>query len=320
MKRNSILGGLIWCTLLAGTLLDRLAFAWIELLFLFAPLVIVPLGLELTSRTERGMGQGIAPSWPERIARTIQLPAALLVVASFFCERGQLEAILAAGWFVFCAILACAGILRIRRGALKLLDHAIPAISFLYLPIGAAWLLASRIGLEPLHFQEPVVLLTAVHFHYAGFSAPLLARSVGRALDPAKAARGIGISFRIVALGVVLGPGILAAGFVIHPASKLLAALVLAASEIGLAALFFLALRKVHGVVARFLIGLAAAAVLFSMVLAAIWAIGEYPLQPFVGLGEMARLHGSANAFGFTLCGLLGWILAADPRQGKGST
>jgi hypothetical protein len=319
MKRNSILGGLIWCALLLGTLVDKLAFTWIELLFLFAPLVIVPLGLELTSHTEQGMEPGIVPSWPERIARTIQLPAALLVVVSFFCEPGRGAAILAGGWFVFCAFLAFAGILRLRRGAWKLLDHAIPAFSFLYIPIGAAWLLASRIGREPLHFQEPIVLLTAVHFHYAGFSAPLLARSVGRALDPAKAGGAIGTAFRIVAVGVVLGPGLLAAGFVIHPVCKLLAALVLAASEIGLAALFFLALRKVHGFAARFLIGIAAASVLFSMVLAAIWAIGEYPLQPFVGLGEMARLHGSANAFGFTLCGLLGWILVADPRRGKGS-
>jgi len=41
-----------------------------------------------------------------------------------------------------------------------------------------------------------------------------------------------------------------------------------------------------------------------------VWAIGEYPLQQFVNLDQMERFHGTANALGFTLCGLLGWILA----------
>jgi hypothetical protein len=55
--------------------------------------------------------------------------------------------------------------------------------------------------------------------------------------------------------------------------------------------------------------------VVFSMVMAALWAIGEYPLQPFVHLAEMARLHGTANAFGFTFCGLFGWIVAGVERS-----
>lgn len=315
MKRNAILGGIVWCALFLGTLNDKLAFAWIQLLFLFAPLVIVPLGLELAARTEMRN----VPSLPERIARVIQGPAALLAVGSFFVDRGWVSASLASAWFVSCALLALGGFLRILRGAWKRIDHGLLAASFLYLSIGAAWLEASRLGLEPLHFQEPIVLLTAVHFHYAGFAAPLLARSVFRAFNPAESQRVLRITLRAIVLGVLLGPGLLAAGFVAGPLCKLLAALVLAASEIGLAACFFLALRKVTTLASRLLIGTAAASVVFSMVLAALWAIGEYPLQPFVGLGEMARLHGTANAFGFTLCGLVGWILAAKSEPAKES-
>lgn len=315
MKRNAIIGGLIWCGLFAGTLADRLSFAWIELLFLLAPLVIVPLGLELILRTK----EGVAPSLPERIARFIQLPAAMLGLVSFFVERGGLAATLAGGWFLLSLLLALGGFLRILRGGWKNLDSAIPAIAFIYLPVGAAWLEASRLGLEPLHFQEPIVLLTAVHFHYAGFAAPLLARSVGGVFTASKPHRAIYTLYRVVVTGVLLGPGMMAAAFVISPRCKLMAALIFAASEIGLAVLFFATLRRVHGLSARLLIAISAGSVIFSMVLAAIWAAGEYPLQPFVGLGEMARLHGTANAFGFTLCGLLGWTLAARPRITKGS-
>jgi hypothetical protein len=66
------------------------------------------------------------------------------------------------------------------------------------------------------------------------------------------------------------------------------------------------------------LIGAAGAVQL--LILAALWSVGEYPLQPFVHLAEMARLHGTANAFGFTLCGLLGWVRATTPmRASEGS-
>jgi len=60
--------------------------------------------------------------------------------------------------------------------------------------------------------------------------------------------------------------------------------------------------------------------VLFAMVFAGAWAIGEYPLQPFVHLAQMAKFHGTANATGFTVCGLLGWTIAgrgATPTKGE---
>lgn len=49
------------------------------------------------------------------------------------------------------------------------------------------------------------------------------------------------------------------------------------------------------------------------MALAASWALGEFPLQPFVDLGRMERIHGTLNAVGFGVCGLIGWLNA--PRE-----
>ncbi len=42
-----LVGGVAWTVLVAATLAGRLALSTIELLFLLAPLVIVPLGLDL---------------------------------------------------------------------------------------------------------------------------------------------------------------------------------------------------------------------------------------------------------------------------------
>jgi hypothetical protein len=49
---SALLGGVVWGALAAGSLAGRIDLGTIELLFLLAPLVIVPLGLELSARLE----------------------------------------------------------------------------------------------------------------------------------------------------------------------------------------------------------------------------------------------------------------------------
>lgn len=315
MKRNVITGAIVWCALFIAAQTEAIDLAWIELLFLLAPLVIVSLGLFLTVRME---GASAAPH-PEGIARMIQLPAALMVVVSFFFQPGIFAAGFASAWILVCGLLAAGAFLRIVRGALTRLDLLCPAAAFVYSLIGAGWLVASRMGLNPMGFEEPIVLLTAVHFHFAGFAAALLARAAGRATAESHASGMTAAFFRIVTAGVLIGPGLLAIGFVAGPRVKLAAALILAVSEVGLAISFVFALKSVARFTAQLLLTVAAASVAFSMALAAVWAIGEYPLQQFVNLDQMERFHGTVNALGFTLCGLLGWILAsAKPSQQEG--
>jgi hypothetical protein len=275
------------------------------LLFLLGPLVVVPLGLELCVRFtyEKEIGLLI------RIARKLQLPGALCVVASFWLPQGIVATILALPWFVLGCVVGLEGLMALIHGEFRKLKTACMIASFLYLPIGCAWLVASRFGLTPMGFQEPIVLLTAVHFHFAGFAAPLLALAAGTAIE--KKTVVLQRIFNIVATGVLAGPGLLAAGFVIGPHLKLATALLVAFSEAGLSLFFLADVRALQPRLAQMLVTISAASVLFAMVLAVVWAVGEFPLQPFVHLDEMARFHGTANAFGFVLCGLAGWTLAA---------
>lgn len=305
MRWNAIVGLGVWVLVFIAGQLRWHELGWIELAFLFAPLAVVPLGLELTWHAEAGFARRL----PERIARVLQLPGALAVTASFLLPRGRVAAMLAAGWVLVCALLALGSAVRIYDGGLRRFDSTFPIVAFLYLPVAGAWLVASRLGLTPMNFQEPVVLLTAVHFHYAGFAAAILARSSRAASIRAK--RQPAGFLNCVALGVLTGPGLVASGFVIGPRVKLCGALLIAVSEVGLAVCFVHSIWWVDDLRAKLLIGTAAASVIFSMFFAGIWAVGEYPLQPFVHLAEMARIHGTANAFGFTLCGLLGWMRAA---------
>jgi YndJ-like protein len=316
MSRSAIAGGIVWIGLVAASRLQWARLNTIELLFLLGPLVIVPLGLELcvgfTQEDECGL--------PIRIVGWIQLPAAFCATASFWFQPGVAAAILALPWFGFGCLIAFGGLRMLIQGEFKSLKMVCLIVSFLYLPVGCAWLIASRLGLTPMGFQEPIVLLTAVHFHFAGFGAPLLALAAVSAIDRKGALQRR--TFNVVAAGILAGPGLLAAGFVIGPSVKLAMALLVACSEIGLSLFFLAEIRAIRPRFAQMLVAISSASVFFAMVLAGVWAIGEFPLQPFVHLDEMARLHGTANSLGFILCGLLGWTISAhraarlegDPR------
>jgi len=306
MKRNAIFGGILWMGIAIASRVSLVRLTSIELLFLLGPLVVVPLGLELCAQ--------ILPEenlrFFHRIAPWIQFSAAICVIASFWFSPGADATILVVPWFCFGCMAAVVALWNLIRGGRKHLQNLCAIASFLYLPVGCAWLGASRLGLTPMGFQEPIVLLTAVHFHFAGFAAPLLALAVASKsrLDSPAARR----MFRIVAAGVLAGPGLLAAGFVIGPRMKLAAALIVACGETGLALYFLTAIRNLQPRVAQVFVTISAFSVLFAMFFAAVWAMGEFPLQPFVHLDQMARFHGTANALGFVLCGLVGWTIATS--------
>jgi len=301
--RNTMIGGGIWLMIaVAGRFSGKLERSWIELLFLFAPLVIVPLGLELTMRLD---GRVPAPRL-EKLAAGIQLPAALATALSFYSLPQSVIVGLAASWLAFVLLLAMERLWRILRTRSRSFDELSALLAFAYLAVGAAWFLASRLGWHPLDFREPIVLLTAVHFHYAGFAAAILVRALWHILK-----RGFvrSLLFPVAAAGALGGPALLAAGFVIGPALKLIAALLVALGEIALAGCFIASLSDLTRAGARILLFVSAASVAVAMCLAALWAFGEFPRQPFLDIARMAAWHGSLNAFGFTFCGLAAFVL-----------
>lgn len=308
---RSVMGGFtVWLVFLKLMARQYADITWIDALFLFAPLVIVPLGLELTARME----QGSVPSSLERLARAAQLPAALCATAAFLFTPGRIAASLAAVYAAFCAVLGLAGFLRLAGGGWRRLDAASPAVAFLSLPVAGVWLVASRMGMEPMGFHEPFVLLTAVHFHYAGFAAAMLVRPVAR-FFAGRGKRGItAIAIRAAAIGALAGPIALAIGFLYGPRWKFYCTTVLALSETGLAIAFIAALRLVQRRSARALIACASASVAASMIFAVLWAYGEFHVPPVMNMTTMANFHGTMNALGFALCGLAGWALEFGDR------
>jgi YndJ-like protein len=172
-----------------------------------------------------------------------------------------------------------------------------------YLAVAGAWLVASRAGLHPAGFEEPIVLLTAMHFHFAGFASAIIAGLTVRRFRGQPGANLV----RAAALAVVVGPGLLGLAFLAGPKVKLIGALLVAVGQIGLAAAMARISLQARRGWGRWLLLVAAGSVATGMIFAAVWAIGEYPLQPFVDIRKMAQIHGVLNALGFAGCALLAW-------------
>ena len=275
----------------------------LELLFLFAPLVIVPLGMEL--------GSGIGGGWCEELARRLQPAGAALAVVAICLAPGPRAAIVSAGWMVICLLMAGGGVVSLVRtlwrdasGGARATSIAI-CIARIDLAVGGAWLVASRLGMRPMGIQGPIGLLTAVHFHFAGFATATIA---ARTLQFAER-RGEYRWLKPV-VGLVAGlPIVVAVGFVVSPAVKMVAAILFSASVAGLAIAVRACGREAENATARVLLEVAAGSVFASMVLSAAYAVADFAGSDVLTIPQMARTHGILNAVGFCLLGILGWLV-----------
>ncbi len=282
-----------------------------EKLFLFAPLVVVPLVLALVRTPDR---RGVE-SKSYRLSCLAQPICAAGLVGSYFFPPGAEAALLASGWLALTLVIALFGLTRfVSRPSLCIEEVGIDA-GLIYVGIGGLWILGSRLGVRPLEFNEIIVLLTAIHFHYAGLSALIIAGLTGRFLV-GKVPSTRWTVYRLAIGGMILGITLLAAGITFSPTIEIGAAFLLAASLLMIS--FFIVtviVPQASRRLAQILFLLSAGSVVLSMILACLYAYEEFTQKLIMGIPYMARTHGIANAFGFVLCGLLGFLLLEPPSR-----
>ncbi len=298
---SAILGAVVWVFLTMLAAMGKAPLGVIELLFLFAPLVVVPLGLAL--------GRLVAPlelRVIDRTARILQPVAAALVIGSFWFSPGWKAGALAGPWLIVSGLVALAGIASLVRDRSRSLAALAVNVGRIDLGIAGYWLVLSRLGSRPLGVQEPIVLLTAVHFHYTGFASSLLAGTTVAFLQ--RRGEESRIIHALVWLVAFL-PFVVASGFVFSPTLKVFAAVALSVSVAGLALAQLWLARGVKTGAARGFLRLSAASVIVGMGLAAVYAIGDSLGKDWLLIPRMAGTHGVLNGLGFVLLGLLGWLL-----------
>jgi hypothetical protein len=267
----------------------------------FAVVVIVPLGLSLVAACDQPGNLRLY-----QIAVLVQPLAAVLTVASFFFEKGLLSAALSSAWLVLNSLVALFGLTRlVSRGLYPLEESSIDA-GLLYLPVAGMWLVIYRYGIQPLDYGEMIILLTVVHFHFAGFAAPIIAGLNGRVLANARHPPIFGLSV----FAIVAAMPLVAAGITFSPWIGLIGTLLLAAGLVSLAVLTVGWVIPLIGPLSkRLLLLIAALSSCSAMVLACLYSYSIVTRTLILDIPTMAMTHGILNAFGFAGCSLLAWSI-----------
>jgi len=315
-------GAAIWAGIALLAHFGRVPVGAIELLFLFAPLVIVPLGMELGRVVlDSAVANKNLEPWSTRLGylARIALPFGVaMAVVALLLPPGMSAGLLAFGWMTVCLLLASAGITDLvinsslknsARGRARLVNISL-SIAGIDLAVGGAWFVASRFGMHALGIQEPIGLLTALHFHFAGFAGATIAGTTLHFAELRGRARGLRWSVALV-VGM---PFLVAAGFVISPLLKMIAAVIFSVSVAALAISVRSMTRCTEAKAARVFLHIAAVSVFVGMVFSSVYAIADLRGSDLLPIPQMARTHGVLNAVGFCLCGLLGWLIELNPR------
>lgn len=264
----------------------------------YAPLVVAPLGLSLAAT---------AP-----LSRRFVYPAGVLAAASFAFEQGTLAALLAVPWLLFSLEIARQGVLRVRARGVRRLEEFALGTGMVYLAAGAFWLLLARIGGRPFGVRDEMILLTAIHFHYAGFAACVFTAMTGRLLGEQADSRW----YRWAAWAVMGGTPLLAVGIGVSRWVEIAAAFWLALGVVVISALAMLGTaRGRRNILVSLCFSVAAASTVIAMGLAAAYAVAEFQGAFWLPIPRIAMLHGVLNAVGFSTAGLLGWRMVRPAER-----
>jgi hypothetical protein len=263
----------------------------VDLLLLLGITVIVPLALPL----HPGMPDWAAPS---------AVMAAVPVVLAYIIGRGEVSTALVVPWVAVSAVLLVAAVRHWLTG--PTLRGLVWVGGNAYLVVGTSWLLFDRATMAVAGFGQPFVLLTAVHFHYAGFLTAVLVGCLWRHRPHDRWAAA-------AAIGAIASPPIVAVGFTWVGWLQVVGAILMTLA-VWVAAGVMLA-RVVRDVdrASAWLLGLSAVSVIVPMILAVQWAVGQNLGTPALSIPDMARTHGVLNAVGFCLLGVLGWRRVHGP-------
>ncbi|HET6669729.1 MAG TPA: YndJ family protein [Pyrinomonadaceae bacterium] len=316
-RGRAVVGGLVWISLFSLRMGDSPETGLIQRIVLLGILVVVPLGLSLVP----GANSEERDVRLYHLALLAQPFGAIAAVASFLLTPGVPAAALASLWFVVTALIALLGLSRLSKPELRSAAEISISAGLIYVPVAGSWLIVSRLGVQLLGYGDTIILLTAVHFHFAAYAAPILSGLAGRKLSEKV---NLNRAFKLVPLGIIAGTPLVAAGITFSPVIALIGTVMISVALLILSVLVVgWILPSTQSIPARILLLVSSASTLPAMVLACAYAYSIVFHKLIIDIPQMALTHGLINAFGFALCGLAAWALIeskdTESQRRKGS-
>lgn len=309
-RRAALVVGVLWCAARITLAPNPYDVSWAHALLLLAPAVILPLlhGLWMQhfgTATSRWFprGRGLCAWWAVAI---------LTLVASEAFDPGPLAIAAALPWAGLVAVYGLEVVLvaaRSRRIPVLPATWCAAAAALLGV-IGVAWLIFDHAGIRPLDLHSEIVLLTAIHFHFAGMALPLVtAQCLGDRRDPAAWGTALLVTGGVPSVAV----GITATQLGAPPIVEALAAWSMAVGALVVAFQLLLAGRRARGFESS-LAWIASISLCFGMTLACLYAARHWLKLDWLDIQWMRGVHGSSNAIGFGVCAAVSVALQRRTR------
>lgn len=281
---------LIWLAAVAMLKARAMESSWVALLLLFSPLVLMPLWFGESAKVWR---------------RKFDDAAVIVLAGSFLREPGWEAAVFAVPWLIVRVLAAWEVVVEWRKNGLPSLAESCIHAAVIFPAIGAAWLVAQRANWTPWNFDPLIVLLTAAHFHHAGFTLPLMAGLNAKA----KPGRWTRFSCVAILLGVPLvAIGITCTHFGVLQFVEPFGVTVLVLGALGVAgSQMRRGLEREVSIWLRIGFVTSGASLLAAMLLALGFGLRHVLPNLTLTMPQMWMIHGTLNAFGFGLCGILAW-------------
>ena len=302
LKRKNLpilIGFLVWLIFsLVSFPASTFSLSYVQILILAAPLWLIPLTWQLLD----------TPEWTDYLG----VPFAILLAIAFYDEPSLKIALLTLPWLFLTTLLAFQKWLAWRIVKSLEISHLTQLAAYLYLPIGAAWAFADRLGFRPLDFDATIVLLTVAHFHYAGFLLPTIT---------AFALKSIATKWRkTIGWLVILGIPAVAIGITTTHLHLPVWIEVAAVTVMVLGGLITGVLHCILGWENRQqhygkLWLIAGVALMVGMALACGYGWRHVYIIPVLSIPWMYAVHGTLNAVGFALPAVLGWSYYARSNE-----
>lgn len=285
------IGFFLWLLLTFNWLpVSTFSLTYVHILVLAAPLWLIPLAWQLLD----------VEDW----TKFLGVPASISLGIAFLFEPSLISGILTIPWLFLTAVLAWTKLMDWRIDKSRIIHHLCQLSAYLFLPIGAAWAFADRLGFQPMGFDSTIVLLTVAHFHYAGFLLPTI---TALALPNVPDQWG-----RLIGWSVILGIPLVAIGITTTHYNLPIWIEVLSVTVMTfggfMTGLLYLLLgwkNKAKGFGILWL--LAGLALMIGMVLAFCYGWRSVFIIPILSIPWMYAVHGTLNAVGFALPAVLGW-------------
>ncbi|MFK7809043.1 MAG: YndJ family transporter, partial [Saprospiraceae bacterium] len=170
--------------------------------------------------------------------------------------------------------------------------------------VAASWGVIDRLGFSPLDYEPIIILLTVVHFHYAGYlllqlyllSLPHWNKKYGKVVGVL-----LLLGMPMVAVGIsstqIGWPGII----------ESLSVTVMASGGMGVGFGYLFLAWKFRGDVGALLWFVAGLCLIGGLTLAFLYGWRFQTELPWLSIPWMYAVHGTLNSVGFALFGLLGW-------------